>query len=170
MAQNDSWVLTGLLPHPTDEWKKLRHFLAISPEETAAMVTTIEPLFRRGHELVVGTYDYLAHHEETAVILAGKKALTRHIWPNAAAFSPFGWRGCLAWILVMPLLWHCSGQDKYMPLMGHATFTCQNAMFPAQSVWYRPHLPGFCKKRCQRRRPFLRRWLVGTRYSPCTSI
>lgn len=75
MSQNNSWVLTGLLPHPTDEWKRLRHFLALSPEEKAAMVTTIEPLFQRGHELVVGTYDYLAHHEETAVILGWEKGV-----------------------------------------------------------------------------------------------
>ena len=29
----------------------------------------VEPLFRRGHELVVGNYDYLLAHHETAVIL-----------------------------------------------------------------------------------------------------
>lgn len=33
------------------------------------MLTTVEALFKRGHELVVGTYDYLQRNEETAAIL-----------------------------------------------------------------------------------------------------
>jgi hypothetical protein len=33
------------------------------------MLATVEPLFKRGHELVVATYDYLLHNHETAAIL-----------------------------------------------------------------------------------------------------
>lgn len=64
-----SWTLTNLHPTPEEEWDRLRDFLGLSREDREAMLATVEPLFRRGHELVVGNYDYLLAHHETAVIL-----------------------------------------------------------------------------------------------------
>ncbi len=64
-----SWSLDDLQPTPEQEWDRLREFLAISQADIEAMLTTVEPLFRRGHELVVGNYDYLLSHHETAAIL-----------------------------------------------------------------------------------------------------
>lgn len=68
-ALQTAWALTNLHPTPEEEWDRLRDFLALSKEDFAAMLATVEPLFRRGHELVVGNYDYLLAHHETAVIL-----------------------------------------------------------------------------------------------------
>ncbi|MBE2201769.1 MAG: MoaD/ThiS family protein [Anaerolinea sp.] len=68
-----TWTLSGLTPTPEEEWERLQTFLAISKEDVNAMLATVEPLFRRGHELVVGTYDYLLAHHETAVILGWDK-------------------------------------------------------------------------------------------------
>ena len=67
--QRIDWTLDNLQPLPEEEWDRLREFLALGQADIAAMLTTIEPLFRRGHELVVGNYDYLLAHHETAVIL-----------------------------------------------------------------------------------------------------
>ncbi len=63
------WQLRGLDPLPEEEWQRMRGFVALSDAEVQAMLTTVEALFRRGHELVVGTYDYLLHNHETAAIL-----------------------------------------------------------------------------------------------------
>lgn len=63
------WVITNLAPLPEEEWQRMLTFLDLRDEERRAMLATIEALFRRGHELVVGTYDYLIQHEETAAIL-----------------------------------------------------------------------------------------------------
>lgn len=63
------WQLSGLDPLPEEEWQRMRGFVALSDAEMQAMLTTVEALFRRGHELVVGTYDYLLHNHETAAIL-----------------------------------------------------------------------------------------------------
>lgn len=68
-----TWTLSGLTPTPEEEWERLQAFLAITPDDISAMLATVEPLFRRGHELVVGTYDYLLAHHETAVILGWDK-------------------------------------------------------------------------------------------------
>lgn len=67
------WRLEKLAPGPEEEWQRLRAFLAIDEEETQAMLATVEPLFRRGHELVVATYDYLLQQPETAAILGWEK-------------------------------------------------------------------------------------------------
>lgn len=66
---SSGWYLSGLMPTPEAEWQRLRSFLGLGRADIQAMVATVEPLFRRGHELVVATYDYLLHHHETAVIL-----------------------------------------------------------------------------------------------------
>jgi molybdopterin converting factor small subunit len=63
------WQLSGLDPMPEEEWQRMRGFVALSDAELQAMLTTVEALFRRGHELVVGTYDYLLQNHETAAIL-----------------------------------------------------------------------------------------------------
>ena len=63
------WKLSNLEPTPEEEWDRLQKFLDLNREDFDAMLATVEPLFRRGHELVVGTYDYLLANHETAVIL-----------------------------------------------------------------------------------------------------
>lgn len=63
------WQIGGLDPLPEEEWQRMRGFVALNDAEVNAMLTTVEALFRRGHELVVGTYDYLLHNPETAAIL-----------------------------------------------------------------------------------------------------
>ncbi len=68
-GQSEPWTIDGLEPPPEEEWQRMRGFLALSDGEVQAMLTTVEALFRRGHELVVGTYDYLQHNAETAAIL-----------------------------------------------------------------------------------------------------
>lgn len=62
-------VLSGLNPAPEDEWERLRQFLSLGAEDIRAMLATVEVLFRRGYELVVGNYDYLLKNHETAAIL-----------------------------------------------------------------------------------------------------
>lgn len=64
-----AWQINGLDPLPEEEWLRMRSFLGLNDVEVNAMLTTVEPLFKRGHELVVGTYDYLLRTPETAVIL-----------------------------------------------------------------------------------------------------
>ncbi|NJN97265.1 MAG: hypothetical protein HC875_25860, partial [Anaerolineales bacterium] len=64
-----AWELSGLSPTPTEEWQRMRSFLELGQADLTAMVETVEPLFKRGHELVVGNYDYLLKHHDTAVIL-----------------------------------------------------------------------------------------------------
>lgn len=63
------WSLAGLDPLPEDEWQRMRSFVGLSHADIDAMLATVEPLFKRGHELVVGTYDALLANPETAAIL-----------------------------------------------------------------------------------------------------
>jgi molybdopterin converting factor small subunit len=63
------WILTDLDPAPEEEWERLRSFLSFNQEDMQAMLATVEVLFRRGYELVVGNYDYLLRNHETAAIL-----------------------------------------------------------------------------------------------------
>lgn len=63
------WEIGGLDPLPEEEWQRMRAFLNLSDAEIGAMLTTVEALFKRGHGLVVGTYDYLLANPETAGIL-----------------------------------------------------------------------------------------------------
>jgi molybdopterin converting factor small subunit len=67
--QSQGWILSGLMPTPEEEWQRMRTFLSLGSGDIAAMLETVEPLFKRGHELVVGNYDYLLKNHETAVIL-----------------------------------------------------------------------------------------------------
>lgn len=72
-SKPQSWELTGLAPAPEEEWQRLRQFLGLNQADIQAMLETVEPLFKRGHELVVGNYDYLLQHHETAVILGWER-------------------------------------------------------------------------------------------------
>lgn len=63
------WRLSDLDPLPEEEWQRMRAFLGLTDGEMQAMLSTVETLFKRGHELVVGTYDALLAHHETAAIL-----------------------------------------------------------------------------------------------------
>lgn len=76
MVQKDNalaWELGQLSPTPEEEWQRLREFVALGPADFQAMLETVEVLFKRGHELVVGTYDYLLNHNETAAILGWER-------------------------------------------------------------------------------------------------
>lgn len=68
-APTGRWSIRGLELLPEEEWQRMRTFLGLSHAEVEAMLATVEPLFRHGHELVVGTYDYLLANPETAAIL-----------------------------------------------------------------------------------------------------
>jgi len=72
-TQETIWHLSNLAPTPEEEWDRLRRFLSLGPSDYEAMLATVEPLFQRGSELVVGTYDYLLAHHDTAVILGWEK-------------------------------------------------------------------------------------------------
>ena len=63
------WQLSSLTAPPEDEWRRMRAFLGLSSQEIQAMLATVEALFKRGHELVVGNYDYLLQNPDTAAIL-----------------------------------------------------------------------------------------------------
>jgi molybdopterin converting factor small subunit len=68
-------VLTGLSPGPEEEWQRMRTFVGLGERDIEAMLETVEPLFRRGHELVVGNYDYLLKNHETAAILGWERGV-----------------------------------------------------------------------------------------------
>lgn len=67
------WTLDDLTPSPEEEWQRLREFVGLSRPDLTAMQETVEVLFKRGHELVVGTYDYLLKDRETAAILGWER-------------------------------------------------------------------------------------------------
>src|SRR5574341_178623 len=62
-------TLTGLRPSPEDLWKAMLRFSGPRPAELDAMRRTVEAVFKRGYELIVGGYDYLRSFPETAEIL-----------------------------------------------------------------------------------------------------
>ena len=83
-----TWYLTNLTPSPEEEWDRLQKFLGLGKPDFEVMLATIEPLFRRGHELVAGTYDYLLAHHDTAVILGWEKgADPEHLAERRRFFS-----------------------------------------------------------------------------------
>jgi len=69
------WMLKGLDPAPEDEWDRLRDFLSLGKEDLQAMLATVEVLFSRGIELVVGNYEYLLKNHETAAILGWEQGV-----------------------------------------------------------------------------------------------
>lgn len=62
-------IVTDLRPTPDDHWKTMLRFSGPKPAELDAMRRTVEAVFKRGHELIVGGYDYLRSFPETAEIL-----------------------------------------------------------------------------------------------------
>jgi len=71
--QGHRWRLGGLDPLPEEEWQRMLTFLNLSQDERSAMLATVEILFRRGYELVVGTYDMLLQNPDTAAILGWER-------------------------------------------------------------------------------------------------
>ncbi|MFN8558263.1 MAG: MoaD/ThiS family protein [Dehalococcoidia bacterium] len=61
--------IRGLPPAPEEAWRLMRRYAGPSAAQLEAMRATVEPLFRRGPDLVAGTYDYLLHTPETAAVL-----------------------------------------------------------------------------------------------------
>jgi molybdopterin converting factor small subunit len=57
------------MPEPAEEWQHMLRFVALEAADKHAMAASAEPLLRRAHELVVGTFDYLRTVPETAAIL-----------------------------------------------------------------------------------------------------
>jgi len=74
-GKSTGWELTGLDPSPEEEWQRLREFLNLDRADIEAMLETVEPLFERGQELVIGNYDYLLHHHETAANLGWERGV-----------------------------------------------------------------------------------------------
>jgi molybdopterin converting factor small subunit len=69
------WELSGLNPTPEEEWQRMREFLGLGRADIEAMLETVEVLFKRGQELVVGNYDYLLKNHDTAVILGWERGV-----------------------------------------------------------------------------------------------
>jgi len=61
--------IQGLPRDPAEEWAFMLRFVGLDDAKKAAMSRSVETLFRRGTELVVNTYNYLASVPETAAIL-----------------------------------------------------------------------------------------------------
>jgi len=74
-SKPDCWELNGLSPTPEEDWQRMREFLGLGQSDIQAMLETVEVLFRRGYELVVGNYEYLLNHHETAAILGWERGV-----------------------------------------------------------------------------------------------
>ncbi len=75
MNTNAELELTDLTPTPEEEWQRLLRFVGWSEADRVAASRSVEVLFRRGPELVVGTYDYLRRVPETAAILGWEQGV-----------------------------------------------------------------------------------------------
>lgn len=83
-----TWSIHGLDLTPEEEWRRMLAFLELSDAERQAMLATVEVLFRRGHELVAATYDYLLDHHETATILGWERgADAKHLAERRRFFT-----------------------------------------------------------------------------------
>ncbi len=71
----DSGEVNGLTPDLEEEWQRMYEFLNLTPTDFQAMLETVEVLFKRGHELVVGNYEYLLSNHETAAILGWERGV-----------------------------------------------------------------------------------------------
>lgn len=67
--------LTDLAPEPREEWRRSLRFCNWDDASRMAALATVEPLLKRGHELVVGVYDYLSRVPETAEILGWERGV-----------------------------------------------------------------------------------------------
>ena len=162
------WSIGGLDPSPEEEWPRMRAFLSLSDAEIAAMLTTVEPLFKRGHELVVGTYDYLLQNPETAAILGWEGGADPRICPSAAASLRCGWRGCWAWTSAPIWRTTSSAPASSMRRMDRGAPMCRRSTSRARSAWSTPLLPAFSPRKCPRTLSFQQHWRAGTRCLPCT--
>lgn len=80
--------LTDLAPDPREEWQRLLRFVGWGEPDSLAAYRSIETLFRRGPELVVGTYDYLRSVPETAAILGWEEGVDeRHLEERRRFFT-----------------------------------------------------------------------------------
>ncbi|MER3544865.1 MAG: hypothetical protein C4311_09785 [Chloroflexota bacterium] len=75
MGGNTEFELTDLAPAPEEEWQRMLRFVGWGQADREAASRSLEVLFRRGPELVVGTYDYLRRVPETAAILGWEQGI-----------------------------------------------------------------------------------------------
>ncbi|MCC6178576.1 MAG: hypothetical protein IT305_25000 [Chloroflexi bacterium] len=68
-------VFRDLAPDPRDEWRRLLRFVGWGERDRQAAARSIEPLLRRGPELIAATYDHLASVPETAAILGWEEGV-----------------------------------------------------------------------------------------------
>lgn len=73
--KQNCWELANLASTPEDDWQQMREFLGLNQADIKAMLETVEVLFKRGHELVVGNYEYLLQNRETAAILGWERGV-----------------------------------------------------------------------------------------------
>jgi len=66
---DDLMELTGLTPHPVEEWERMLRFVSLTQDDKFAMVATVETLLRAAPKLVEDTYNYLQSVPETAKVL-----------------------------------------------------------------------------------------------------
>lgn len=67
--------IDDLAPEPQEEWQRMLRFVGFGPEAHRAALPTVETLLKSAHEMVVETYDYLAHVPETAAVLGWESAV-----------------------------------------------------------------------------------------------
>lgn len=67
--------IDDLAPEPQEEWQRMLRFVGFGPETRRAALPTVETLLKAAHEMVVETYDYLAHVPETAAVLGWESAV-----------------------------------------------------------------------------------------------
>ncbi|MFN3742736.1 MAG: protoglobin domain-containing protein [Anaerolineales bacterium] len=80
--------LEQLLPSPEERWRHMLRFVGWDEASRQAAARSIEILFRRGHELVVNTYDYLRSVPETASILGWEENVDeRHLEERRRFFT-----------------------------------------------------------------------------------
>lgn len=75
MGGDTEFELTDLAPAPEEEWQRMLRFVGWGQADREAASRSLEVLFRRGPELVVGTYDYLRRVPETAAILGWEQGI-----------------------------------------------------------------------------------------------
>lgn len=64
-----SLLVRGVRETPSETWDTLLRFSGPDEAEKQAMLQTVDTLFQRGHELVVGVYEHLRNFPETAEVL-----------------------------------------------------------------------------------------------------
>ncbi len=81
-------IVGGLRMDPAEVWQTMLRFSGPTPAEIDAMRQTVDVLFRRGYELVVGTYDHLQRNPETARVLGWERGMDeRHLAERRRFFT-----------------------------------------------------------------------------------